>query len=159
MATDAVEKEGLTFASLTEATKKTLSEKLPAAANIKNPVDVLGDALADRYEFALNVVLDDPGVDLVVVLLTPQVMTQTKETAQAVVKVSKAKPQKPVFACFIGAEKVYEGWRVFQDNGIPSYDSPEAAMRAAAMMVKYVSWLKKPARKVETFQVDRNKHI
>jgi acetyltransferase len=157
MATDAVEKEGLSFASLTDETKKKLAESLPAAANIKNPVDVLGDALADRYEFATDVVMDDPGVDIVVVLLTPQVMTLSKETAEAVVKVSKAKPNKPVLACFIGSEKVSAGNEVFQSNGIPSYDSPEAAIRAAAMMVKYAEWRKKPARKVERFEVDKSR--
>ena len=68
--------EGLTFAKLSEETMKKLAEKLPAAANVHNPVDVLGDALADRYEFALDVVLDDPNVDSAVVLLTPQAMTQ-----------------------------------------------------------------------------------
>ena len=62
---------GLDFAKLSQATKDKLAEKLPAAANIHNPVDVLGDALADRYEFALDMVLDDPNVDIVLVLLTP----------------------------------------------------------------------------------------
>ena len=62
MAADAIEREGLTFAKLTDETKEKLAGKLPAAANIHNPVDVLGDALADRYEFALDAVLDDPNV-------------------------------------------------------------------------------------------------
>jgi len=157
MATDAIEKEGLTFASLTEKTMKKLAEKLPAAANVKNPIDVLGDALADRYEFALDIVLDDPNVDIVLVLLTPQVMSQSKETAEAVVKISKQKTQKPILGCFIGAEKVAPGLDVFQTGGIPKYDSPEAAVAAIKAMVQYATWREAPGRNLEVLDADKAK--
>jgi acetate---CoA ligase (ADP-forming) len=67
----------------------SLSEELSRAASINNPIDLLGDALADRYEFALRVVLDDPNVDSVLVLLSPHAMTACDETAEAVVSVVK----------------------------------------------------------------------
>ena len=86
MAADAIEREGLGFAKLTQATMDKLASVLPAAANIHNPVDVLGDALADRYEFALDTVLDDPGVDIALVVLTPQAMTECSPTAEAIVR-------------------------------------------------------------------------
>ncbi len=155
MATDAVEKAGLTFASPSEETMKKLSEILPPAANIKNPIDVLGDALADRYEAALNVVLDDPGVDTVLVLLTPQVMTESKKTAEAMAKVHKEKPGKPMLGCFIGAEKVEEGLKIMQENGIPQYDSPEAAVATIKAMTDYATWLNKPEEKMKGFDVDK----
>ncbi len=63
MATDAIVRHGLDFAEMTEATVEKLAAALPAAANCRNPIDVLGDALADRYEAALDIVLDDPNVD------------------------------------------------------------------------------------------------
>ncbi|HPS55517.1 MAG TPA: acetate--CoA ligase family protein, partial [Sedimentisphaerales bacterium] len=157
MATDAIEGMGLTFATLTEDTKKKLGENLPAAANIKNPIDVLGDALADRYEFALDVALDDPNVDAILLLLTPQVMTQSKETAEAAVRVIKKKPTKPVLACFIGAEKVMPGWQVLQEGGIPQYDCPEAAVKTLKAMVDYAMWRKKPQRKLDVFKADKTK--
>ncbi len=158
MAADAIEEQGLTFAKLSEATMQKLAEKLPAAANVHNPVDVLGDALADRYEFALEVVLDDPNVNSVVVLLTPQAMTQSKETAEAVVKiVGQKKRDKPALACFLGAAKVDEGVQVLRRGGIPQYDSPESAVATVKAMVDFVRWRTRPKRVVRLFSVNRRK--
>ncbi len=156
MAADAVEERGLTFAKLSEETMKKLAEDLPPAANVHNPVDVLGDALADRYEFALNVVLDDPNVNSAIVLLTPQAMTQAKETAEAVVKMGKKKG-KPVLACFLGASKVQEGVQVLRRGNIPQYDSPESAVATLRVMVDYVRWRNRPKRIVRLFPVNRRK--
>ncbi|MBP7051370.1 MAG: acetate--CoA ligase family protein [Phycisphaerae bacterium] len=156
MAADAIEQRGLTFAKLTDETKKKLAEKLPAAANVHNPVDVLGDALADRYEYAFDVVLDDPNVDAAVVLLTPQAMTQSKETAEALVKIAKKKG-KPVLACFLGAAKVEPGIQVLRKGGIPQYDSPESAVATLYVMCEYVRWKGRPKRVVRLFSVNRRK--
>jgi acetyltransferase len=158
MAADAIEERGLTFAKLSEETMKKLAEKLPAAANVHNPVDVLGDALADRYEFALGLVLDDPNVHSVVVLLTPQAMTQAKETAEAVVKVIEEKKKgKPVLACFLGAAKVAEGVKVLRRGSIPQYDSPESAVATLKVMVDHIRWRTRPKRVVRLFSVNRRK--
>jgi acetyl coenzyme A synthetase (ADP forming)-like protein len=158
MAADAIEERGLTFAKLSEETMKKLAEKLPAAANIHNPVDVLGDALADRYEFALDVVLDDPNVHSVVLLLTPQAMTQAKETAEVVVKIlEKKKLNKPVLACFLGASKVEAGVTVLRQGHIPQYDSPESAVATLRVMVDHIRWRTRPKRVVRLFPVNRRK--
>jgi acetyltransferase len=158
MAADAIEERGLTFAKLSEETMKKLAEKLPAAANVHNPVDVLGDALADRYEFAMDVVLDDPNVNSVIVLLTPQAMTQAKETAEAVVKiVEKKKMNKPVLACFLGAAKVAEGVAILRRGNIPQYDSPESAVATLRVMVDHIRWRTRPRRVVRLFSVNRRK--
>ncbi len=156
MAADAIEERGLTFTKLSEETMKKLAENLPPAANVRNPVDVLGDALADRYEFALNVVLDDPNVNSAVVLLTPQAMTQSKETAEAVVRIGKKKG-KPVLACFLGAAKVQEGVQVLRRGNIPQYDAPESAVATLKVMVDYVRWRNRPKRIVRLFPVNRRK--
>jgi len=157
MAADAVEREGLTFAKLDEATVKKLAEKLPPAANLLNPIDVLGDALADRYEFALDVVMDDPNVDAILVLLTPQAMTEAAATAEAIVKVTGQKPGKPVLACFLGAAKVRDGVNILMQHGIPQYDSPESAVDAIEAMIRYVQWRSRPKRVVKLFPVNRRK--
>ncbi len=157
MAADAIEEQGLTFAKLSEETMKKLAEKLPAAANVHNPVDVLGDALADRYEFALDIVLDDPNVNSALVLLTPQAMTQSKETAEAVVKIAAQKKGKPVLACFLGAAKVHEGVQILRRGGIPQYDSPESAVTTLKAMVDFVRWRTRPKRVVRLFSVNRRK--
>jgi acetate---CoA ligase (ADP-forming) len=156
MAADAIERQGLPFAKLTDETMKKLAANLPAAANVKNPVDVLGDALADRYEMALDVVLADPGVDICVVVLTPQVMTDCPGTATAIVNAAKKYPTKPMFTCFLGGEMITESLRIFRKNGIPQFDSPEAAAETIRVMCDYADWKARPERKVETFKVDKS---
>jgi len=157
MAADAIEKEGLVFAKITDETIRILVEKLPPAANLNNPIDVLGDALAGRYEFALDVVLDDPNVDTVLVLLTPQAMTESKTTAEAIVKVSKRKPKKPVIACFLGSAKVEDGRRILREGAIPQINSPVNAVETIKVITDYVRWRNRPKRVVKLFPVNRRK--
>ncbi|MBN2137172.1 MAG: acetate--CoA ligase family protein [Sedimentisphaerales bacterium] len=157
MAADAIEREGLTFAKLNEGTIQKLAEKMPAAANLLNPIDVLGDALADRYEYALDVVIDDNNVDAVLVLLTPQAMTESAKTAEAIVRITRQKPTKPVFACFLGAAKVREGVDILRQGNVPLYDSPESAVDTIEAMVHYVQWRSRPRRVVKLFGVNRRK--
>ncbi|HET6428423.1 MAG TPA: acetate--CoA ligase family protein [Phycisphaerae bacterium] len=157
MAADAVERMGLTFAALSEQTVATLSEHLPAAANVSNPIDVLGDALADRYELAISAALADPNVHAAVVLLTPQAVTECTATAETVVRVCRDHPGKPVLACFLGAAKVAEAIDVLRRGRIPQYDSPEAAVATLKAMRDHVRWRSRPKRVVTMFAVNRRK--
>ena len=157
MAADAIEREGLSFAKLNDETINKLASGLPAAANLYNPIDVLGDALADRYEFALDVVLDDPNVDTILVLLTPQAMTESAAASEAVVKVAHLKPAKPILACFLGADKVEDGVRILREGGIPQIDCPESAVATIKVMTDYVRWRSRPKRVVKLFPVNRRK--
>lgn len=157
MCADAIEKEGLVFASLTKETEEKLAAVLPAAANVHNPVDVLGDALTDRYDFALETVIADENVDAIVVLLTPQAMTESGATAEAMVRISKGNHKKPIFACFLGAEKVAAGVEILREGDIPQYDSPEAAVKTIKAMCDYVRWKQRPKRVVKMFSVNRRK--
>ena len=92
---------------------------LPAESNIYNPVDVLGDAKADRFRFSLEKVLADPGVDSAVVLVCPAGVTEPAETARALIEMRKLHPEKPLFAAFMGGEKLEEGVELLGENGIP----------------------------------------
>ena len=157
MAADAIEREGLSFARLTKETEEKLASRLPAAANWHNPIDILGDALADRYEFALDVVLDDPNVDVVLVLLTPQAMTEPARTAEVIVKTARSKRKKPVLACFLGAAKVQEGVEILRRGKIPPYDTTQGAVSTIKVMVDYVRWRSRPKRVVKLFPVNRRK--
>jgi acetyl coenzyme A synthetase (ADP forming)-like protein len=157
MAADAIERHGLGFAKLSEKTIEKLASKLPAAANVHNPVDVLGDALADRYEFALDVVLDDRNVDIVLVLLTPQAMTEAEATAEAVVRMAGKKSKKPILACFMGAGKVAQAATILRQGHIPQYSSPESAVDVIKVMVDYVRWRARPKRVVKLFPVNRRR--
>ena len=157
MAADAIERRGLTFAKLDEKTIEKLSNSLPAAANVHNLIDVLGDALAERYSFALNTVLDDPNVDIILILLTPQAMTEAKETAEAIVKIFREKPQKPILTCFLGASKVADGVKILRDGKIPQYDATDGAVATIKVMTEYVRWKSRPKRIVKLFPVNRRK--
>ncbi len=157
MAADAIERQGLEFARLTEETIQQLASGLPPAANLYNPVDVLGDALADRYEFAMNVVLADPNVDIAVVILTPQAMTEAAKTAQVVAKISSEQSGKTILASFLGSARVADAIKILQDNGIPQYGSPESAVLTARLMVDYIRWRARPKRVVKMFPVNRRK--
>jgi len=157
MAADAIERTGLEFAALSDETVEALAKGLPPAANIHNPIDVLGDALSDRYELALRVALDDGGIDALLVLLTPQAMTDATATAEVVVKTAAAKPGKPVLACFLGAAKVREGTQILAEGGIPQYDSAESAVATLRAMTDYVRWRARPKRVVKLFPVNRRK--
>ena len=156
MATDALEREGLSLASLSRDTIEFLRTHLPPAANIYNPVDVLGDALADRYGLALEAVLKDKNVDGVIVILTPQVMTEIEETARLVGEIA-ARYDKPVLGCFMGEAKGSAGIKILNEHKIPNYPFPERAVGAMRAMMDYRRWLERPPLKVEEFEVDREK--
>ena len=157
MATDAIIRQGLDFAEMTDNTVTKLTAVLPAAANCHNPIDVLGDALADRYETALDVVLDDPNVDAVLVMLTPQAMTQAAKTAEAIVKIARRKSDKPVITCFMGADKVAEATTILREGNIPQIGDTQSAVAALRVMTDYVRWLARPKRVVKLFPVNRRK--
>ncbi|MBN1125221.1 MAG: acetate--CoA ligase family protein [Sedimentisphaerales bacterium] len=159
MATDAIEREGLKLASFTEQTLQKLcnAKELAGVANVDNPIDLLGDALANRYEFALHAALDDPNVDTVLVLLSPHAMTEVLETAKAVVRVAKEKDEKPVLTCFLGASRIYEASEILRKGRIPQYDSPESAVGTIKVMAHYSQWRSRPKRVVKLFSVNRHK--
>lgn len=157
MAADAIERNGLTFAKLQPETEAVLSEALPPAANVHNPIDVLGDALADRYRKATELALADTNVDAVLVLLTPQAMTQSVETAEALVEVCRQTPGKPVFTAFMGAEHVAEANQVLRLGELPVYDGPHTAVTALKAMVDHARWRNRPERVVKLFPVNRHR--
>ncbi len=157
MATDAAEREGLQLASFSEETQAKLQADLPAAANWHNPIDVLGDALADRFEVALSAALGDDNVDAALVLLTPHAMTECGATAEAVVRVAAGGSGKPIHACFLGSSRVEKAVGILRAGGIPCYDSPESAVAAMRAMADYARWRSRPKRVVKLFPVNRRK--
>jgi len=157
MAADAAERSGLELAHLSDATQSRLAENLPATASLSNPVDILGDALSDRFEHALTAVLDDDNVHSVIVLLSPHAMTECDKTAEAVVRVAKAKTDKPIVACFLGAGRVAKAIEILRAGGVPSYKSPEFAVAALKSMAEYQRWRNRPKRVVKLFPVNKRK--
>ncbi len=157
MTVDKIEELGLKIAKFSEDTTKSLKSFLPPASNINNPVDILGDALADRYEKAIELVCNDKNVDGVIVILTPQVITQIKETAFSIVNISK-KIKKPVIASFIGGKRVEEGIKILKENKIPNYLSPERGIQSFKAMYDYVKFREeKDEGKFIKYTVERDK--
>jgi len=154
MASDAVEREGLRLAALSERTIEGLRKDLPPAASVMNPVDVLGDARADRYQRALEHVVQDPNVGAILVILTPQFMTQVVETAEAVGRVAD-RSEIPILACFMGEAHIRQGVRILTAHSVPNYLVPEQAVAALRAMVEQRRWMERPLPRFETFPLDR----
>ena len=156
MATDALERSGMKLASLQRETIDYLRENLPPAANIYNPIDVIGDARADRYGRAIEAILRDKNVDGLMVILTPQVMTQISETAELTGQLAK-KYEKPVLACFMGQQTIGPGLEILNKHKIPNYPFPERAAAAFKAMLDYHTWLERPPLEIPRFDVDEDK--
>ncbi|HEY4662572.1 MAG TPA: acetate--CoA ligase family protein [Candidatus Humimicrobiaceae bacterium] len=158
MATDACEKSNISLTSLSKETIDKLKSFLPAAANFYNPIDVLGDARADRYRKTLEVIINDNNVNAVVVLLTPQAMTQPLKTAKAVVEVlDKSSRSIPVVTSFIGGTEVARAVKFLTENNIPSFDIPEEAVDTLGVMMDHTDWKSRLSYPIESFDVDRGK--
>jgi acetate---CoA ligase (ADP-forming) len=143
LATDALEHAELEIPRLSHETVEALEEYLPGAASAANPVDVLGDALADRYEHAVELVLRDPHVDGVMVILTPQAMTEIEKTAEVVGRLA-GEADKPVVGCFMGEARIKTGIEILRKYGVPNYPFPERAAAALAAMSAYRRELERP---------------
>jgi len=156
IATDASERIGLSLAGFTNETISALRSSLPPAASVYNPVDVLGDAKADRYQVALDLVMKDPGVDGVLVLLTPQAATEPTETAKVVVAASR-NSKKPILASFVGGTSVEEAARILNAGRVPNYSFPERAVEVFAEMSAYDLWRDRTLDRPFVFDVDREK--
>jgi acetyl coenzyme A synthetase (ADP forming)-like protein len=141
MASDALEENQMKLATIQAETVDILKTFLPSAANFYNPVDVLGDALADRYRKTLEIVLKDPNVNALLTILTPQAMTQGLDTAKAVVESAKASGRKiPIVTSFMGGHEVKEGIDYLNKNGIPNFEIPEDAVYALKALLNQAKW-------------------
>ncbi len=152
LVTDSAVRNNLQLAQFGEETANVLRRNLPKTANTKNPVDVIGDAHADRYEIAIETILKDDNVDGAFVILTPQSMTDIEAIAEAVCNQS-SKSDKPIYASFMGETDVYKGVDILRRNRIPHYILPESMCRAFAQVYAFTQTLaeeKDPPIKIET---------
>jgi len=136
LAADTAERIGIPLAEVSPDLRGRLRATLPPTASLENPVDIIGDARADRYREVLKVVRDDPSAGSVLVLLTPQAMTEPEETARAVLSALSGSG-KTVLASFLGEKSVREARTILQNGGIPQYPGPERAVRVLRAMIAY----------------------
>jgi len=160
MATDAlIEAHGM-LADLSEDTMSKLNDILPKAWSHANPVDVLGDSPPKRIAEAVKYVLNDEKVDALLVILTPQSMTNPTAIAQEIAKLAK-ETTKPVIANWMGGKTMTDGIQILNENNIPTYPTPEDGVRAFMTLVAYSRNLKNlyetPKNISVQFSIDRKK--
>lgn len=156
MASDACESCGLKMAQLSDETKRELRLFLPAEASVENPIDMIASASANSYERSLMHVLADPGVDAVLVLFVPPIVTEASEVAEAIERAC-ANTTKTVLTCFMGSHGIPAALTSLRKARFPSYTFPESAIHALAKAVNYGLWLRQPEGKfVEFSDIDRD---
>lgn len=131
MAADRASDLEIPLAGLSSATLEELKKALPSNWSQGNPIDLIGDADAERYRAALAACLADPGVDGVLVILAPQAMTAPLEVARAVIECAKTS-DKPLLACWMGEEQVAKARRLLATHGVPTFRTPDPAMEMFA---------------------------
>jgi len=160
MATDMLISKGGGLTKLSDKTMEQLNEALPPFWSHGNPVDVIGDAPPERFAKATEIVLQDEKVDAVLVILTPQAMTDPTKTAEAIAKISEHH-SKPILAAWMGGQTMQEGKRIFLNKGIAVYQTPEDAIRAFMTLSHYANNLEvlfeTPRDIPVSFEMDRKK--
>jgi len=141
MATDAMVSLGGKIAHLSPQTMETLNSALPHFWSHGNPIDIIGDAKADRYRTVVEACLKDENVDGLLIIYTAQAVGQPVEVAQSIVELVKSQPyqNKTILTCFMGYGAVEEANKVFNENNIPTYSTPEQAVKTYMYMYQYKS--------------------
>ncbi len=136
LATDALITNGGQLALLSDETMQAYNELLPSAWSHNNPVDILGDASPERYAKALEISANDDNSDGILVILTPQDMTDPTKTAEELVKHAQTL-DKPVLASWMGGANIEEGDKILSRANIPSFPYPDTAARMFDFMANY----------------------
>lgn len=139
LATDSLDAEGLKLAELSDKTKEALARALPQYANIRNPLDIIGDADSYRYEVAINALMGDPNVDIILLIILFQTVAIDSRVVNIAIRASDMR-QKPIIAVCTGGEYTEMHKRIMESYGVPTYPSPSSAMRAIAKFVEYAKY-------------------
>ncbi len=141
LATDALVEGGGKLTPISDATMEKLNALLPAAWSHNNPVDILGDASPERYAKTLELTAQDPNANGLLVILTPQAMTDPTMTAE-MLKPYAHIPNKPVIASWLGGTEVEAGDAILNRAGIPTFNYPDTAARMFNYMWQYAENLR-----------------
>ncbi|HYX26582.1 MAG TPA: acetate--CoA ligase family protein [Thermoanaerobaculia bacterium] len=143
MATDACVNLGLQMAELSDGTRAALRSFLPAEASVGNPVDMIASATAEHYAQSVAAVLDDPAVDMAMVINVTPILTNPIDVLQAIAAVARERP-KPVLAVMMATEEFYDAVKTARDLP-PVYHFPEPAARVMYLLARYAAWRRRPA--------------
>ncbi len=136
MSTDRAGDVGISMAQLSESSIEALNKVLPEHWSHANPVDILGDATPERYQQALQICLRDDNIDGVLVILTPQAMTDPTKVAEYIIEAAKT-TGKPVLASWTGGSRVQEGRDLFAGSRVAHFNTPEMAVDAFSFSARY----------------------
>ncbi len=136
IAADQAERLGLKLPFLNRRVLNRLRKRLPPNASLYNPVDLIGDATSERYRAALEAVVRAPDFDGMIVILTPQAMTDTERVAGEVINAA-GRTGKPLVTSFMGSESVKGAVRMLKEAGIPNYPYPEDAVSSYSRLVQF----------------------
>ncbi len=140
IATDTLLANGGQLAELAPETQQALDAVLPPTWSQRNPIDITSDANPDRYEKSLDIAAKDPASDGLLVVLTPQAMTDPTRVAESLTKYANI--NKPVLASWMGGPVVAEGEKILNDAGIPTFPYPDTAARMFQYMWRYTQSLR-----------------
>ncbi len=143
LASDSLAANGLLMADLSPETTQTLRASLNPAAQVGNPVDMLGGAEPPEYALALKSVLADPNVDMAIPILVPQALVDPVEVARQVSLVASGSG-KPVVACLMGEVSVGGARQVLHTNHVPMYPFPESTGKVLGALWRYSQWRSRP---------------
>jgi len=136
MATDALLESGGELAAFSEDTLQPLNSFLPPSWSKRNPIDILGDADVERYVRVMSLLLNDPRVDGMLIIFTPQMVATPEDLAEAVAQIAK-KAWKPILTTWIGGRTVHSGREILLRNNVPTYETPEEAIKTYLYMFQY----------------------
>jgi acetyl coenzyme A synthetase (ADP forming)-like protein len=139
IAADTAERTGVELPRMTRESLMAMAPKLPPNASIFNPVDVIGDATSERYAAVLEQAVKDPNVDGMLVILTPQAMTDMEKTADVVIKMARS-TAKPVITSFMGEKRVRAGIEMLKAANLPNFSYPELAVKAFKRLSDQRAW-------------------
>ncbi len=155
LAADATEKAGLQVACLCKETQERLTTVLEDSVTVTTIVDVLGDGGPERYRSAVAAGIDDESVDAILVILTPQAMTDPDAVAVAIAEIQDG--AKPILVSFMGGKSVFSARKELVKAGLPDYPTPERAVSALNVAYQRFVWQNRPPRLVTRFPVNRRR--
>ena len=156
MATDAVCEYGMQMAKITDETKEKLRSFLPAAASVKNPIDMIASAPIEHYKETLKTVIADENVDMIMVIYLPFLGLKDIDVAQAVMEIKKAYPEKPVIGVFMTKNEFFSKLSDMDVN-MPFFMYAEEAAEGFMRLDQQRKWIERPEGRIPCYDVDRAK--
>ncbi len=153
MGTDAICEKGMKMAELTDETKAKLRSFLPAAASVRNPVDMIASAPIEHYRQTLETVLADPNVDMVITIYLPFLGLKDTDVARAIMEIKAAHPEKPVVGVFMTKSEFFTAFSA-ADVNVPFFMYVEEAVEGLARLNEQRLWIERPEGVLPDFKVD-----